>query len=155
MDDREMALRFIAFYRSDPTRYTGQDFDVFLRDAMRNLNQLDGKVIARLEFEFKRAMEAASMIFGEHAFRKRYRGQERRSPVNKALFEAVSVNLARQSDEEIGVLRDRRSRVSHAFSALLEDRDFERAISQGTGDPGKVRRRFAEIDETLRGIIHA
>ncbi len=153
MDDREMVLRFIAFYLSEPARYTRQDFDVFLRDAMRNLNQLDAKDVAQLESEFKRVMKAAFMIFGEHAFRKRYRGQVRRSPVNKALFEAVAVNIARRSDEEISALCDRRPEVLRAFSAMLEDRNFERAISQGTGDPGKVRLRFTEIDGTLRGII--
>ncbi len=147
MDDREMVLRFLAFFLHPPHRYIRGDLDEFLREAMNELNKMSGKDLAELGKEFDRAMAASRLIFGEHAFRKRVAGYARRLPINKAIFEAVSVNLARRSNDELSSLTDRSGAVQDAFLRLMGDVDFERSISGGTGDVAKVRRRFAAIDE--------
>jgi len=110
MSDREMVLRFIAFRLTGPDKYR-PDFDEFLRDAMRQVNKLSQDRVSRLRDEFIRAVGAARKIFGDYAFRKRYPRQYRRSPVNKALFEAVSVNLAQCSEFELQRLYERRELV--------------------------------------------
>lgn len=156
MDDREMVLRFIAFWITGPDNYVRQDFDEFLREAMREVNQLDHKQIIKLRDDFARAMGAARQIFGEYAFRKKYPGQQRRSPVNKALFEAISVNLAQRSKRELQILGKRRELVQERFSQLLADSPaFTDAVSVGTGDIAKVRRRFADVDKILKGVALA
>ena len=156
MDDREMVLRFIAFWVTDPERYMRQDFDEFLREAMSEVNRLNDEQVSKLGHDFTRALDAAQKIFGEYAFRKRYPGQQRRNPVNKALFEAISVNLAQRSDEELQVLCKRRDLVQERFSQLLaESRDFEEAISVGTGGIAKVRRRFSDVDQMLKDAARA
>ncbi|XVQ87262.1 DUF262 domain-containing protein [Microbispora siamensis] len=152
MDDREMALRFIAFRLTQPERYTRRDFDDFLREAMHELNGLRGEQVTQLHAEFVRAMGAAQAIFGPYAFRKHYPGSQRRSPINKALFEAVAVNLAQRSKPELAVLRERRAKVLEEYSHLMMRSDFERAISQGTGDIAKVRLRFSAIDDLLQEV---
>jgi hypothetical protein len=155
MDDREMALRFLAFRLSDPENYVRPDFDDFLRDAMNRLNTVAGEQVTELRAEFARAMDAAREIFGEHAFRKRYPGQRRRSPINKALFEAVSVGLARRSDRQLDALLERWGEVVEKLSWLHLEREFERAISVGTGDVAKVRLRFARVDRMLEDVANA
>ncbi len=155
MADREMVLRFVAFRLQEPSTYTGQDFDAFLRAAMKKLNALSPTETAKLEAEFVKAMSASNAIFGSHAFRKRYSRQASRSPINKALFEAVSTNLARLSSSHIALLIERRDEVQDEFIKLLKDYDFERAISQGTGDAAKVRLRFVAIRDTVRGLLDA
>jgi Protein of unknown function DUF262 len=152
MADREMVLRFLAFRLTEPMDYPRGDLDMFLRDAMKRLNTLEPKVIERLKDEFARAMRAAHDIFEEHAFRKRFPGQDRRLPVNKALFEAVSVNLAKMTPEEIDALRKGRSMVQARFATLMEDGKFHQAISVGTGDTEKVRRRFGAVGELFREV---
>lgn len=152
MDDREMVLRFIAFWLRSPEQY-GPDLDEFLRKAMHEVNRFSASQVARLRQDFNKAMNAARIIFGDHAFRKLYPGQERRSPINKALFEAVSVNLAKRTDRVLHTLFDRRIEVANSLSMLLvEDPAFERAISVGTGDIGKVRLRFTVIDKMLEDL---
>lgn len=101
-------------------------------------------------------MEAAHAVFGPYAFRKRYRENDRRFPINKALFEAVTVNLARRSDEELDLLTARCDMVQTGLVDLLaDDPEFERSISQGTGDIGKVRRRFGSVKNLFDGVVNA
>ncbi|MFC4855061.1 GmrSD restriction endonuclease domain-containing protein [Actinophytocola glycyrrhizae] len=149
MDDREMVLRFLAFRMTSPSTYRRQDFDEFLREAMHNINQLDDGHIDRLEVDFIRAMHWAQRIFGEHAFRKYHYGQTRRSPINKALFEAISVNLAQLDNHALRTLSTRRELILNEISTLLDHVPFDRAISVGTGDVAKVHMRFAEIENML------
>ncbi len=145
MADREMVLRFLAFSMNPPEQFRAYDFDRFLGDAMRQLNALDDLRLAALEYGFNRAMECASAIFGDDAFRKRYHESHGRLPINKALFETISVSLANLTEEgrERCVLR--RDEVRRRMMAAMRDRDFESAISQGTGDTNKVRKRFATV----------
>lgn len=153
MADREMALRFLAFRMTSPHAYRPGDFDAFLAEAMHQVNRLDSADEDRLRFEFLTAMTAAKEIFGPHAFRKYRRNQQRKSPINKALFEAIAVNLAGLSHYEREELR--RADVLDAFADLMEDVDFERAISVGTGDARKVRKRFDAVKELFENALGA
>lgn len=154
MADREMVLRFLAFRITPPGEYARGDLDAFLRQAMWHINEMSKTDIARLTREFDKAMTAAIIIFGEHAFRKQYYGQERRQPVNKALFESVSVNLAVLASDELIKLSHNNAAVGSKFLALMDDPGFLQAISGGTGDVVKVRRRFSDINDMFRGVLH-
>jgi Protein of unknown function DUF262 len=77
-------------------------------------------------------------------------GQARRI-LHKALFESVSVNLA-IAGERIARLVDRNQEVERGFIDLMADADFQVAISQGTGDVAKVRRRFKQISQLFAEV---
>jgi hypothetical protein len=151
MADREMVLRFLAFRMTSPHAYKPGDFDAFLAEAMHQVNRLDSADEDRLRTEFVTAMLAAEEIFGSHAFRKYRRSQQRKSPINKALFETVAVNLASLDDDDRDVLRQ--TDVLDAFAELMEDVEFERAISVGTGDARKVRKRFDAVKELFEKAL--
>ncbi|MBH5337422.1 DUF262 domain-containing protein [Streptomyces pactum] len=151
MADREMVLRFLAFRMTSPHAYRPGDFDAFLAEAMHQVNRLDSAEEDRLRTEFLTAMLAAKEIFGPHAFRKYRRNQQRKSPINKALFEAVAVNLASLDDDDRETLRQ--IDVLDAFAELMEDVEFERAISVGTGDARKVRKRFDAVKELFEDAL--
>jgi hypothetical protein len=153
MDDRECVLRSLAFVLTPPEQYPAQqDFDWFLNMAMKNLNVMTPEQRAELGRRFRRSMQAASTILGNKSFRKLLR--DRRSPINKALFESWSVNLDACPDEELAELALRRDVVVDRFIHLLRDSsDFEMALSQGTGDRSKVLLRFREIRALLQGVL--
>jgi len=153
MADREMALRFLAFRLRPPSGYREPDFDRFLTDAMHRANALTPDQKKAHRIAFNRAMDCARDLFGEHAFRKYRRGQAGRAPVNKALFETVAVNLAALDDDQRRRLVTSRDAVLDGFFDLMEDWDFERAISIATGDPKKVRARFDAVERLFRGVI--
>jgi hypothetical protein len=153
MADREMVLRFLAFRITPPEDYKRGDLDAFLRQAMKQINDLPTEEIERLSAQFIQSMEAAAVIFGAYAFRKQFSGQDRRLPVNKALFEAVSVNLAKMTRAERFALQDKRDLVREKFISLMEDGRFVQTISGGTGDVEKVRQRFAAIEKLFREVL--
>jgi hypothetical protein len=152
MSDREMVLRFLAFRLTDPAQHTQRDFDQFLIDAMHLVNRLSAEQRAAVALEFRRAMRCAKDVFGAHAFRK-WRGGKPKSPINKALFETVAVNLATLDDHERESLVASRDRVLEGFFGLMKDWDFDRAISVATGDTKKVRTRFTAMAELFRGVV--
>ncbi|GAA4182615.1 DUF262 domain-containing protein [Streptosporangium oxazolinicum] len=152
MADREMVLRFLAFRLTPPDDYPRGDLDSFLRDATHRVNQLDDKLTAKLSEEFSKSMLRAAAIFEEHAFRKRFRNQSRRLPVNKALFEAVSVNLATLTNNQFTQLADKRHQVQENLMDLMNDTKFQQAISLGTGDKSKVTLRFNSIAQLFKGL---
>jgi len=145
MGDRELVLRFIAFRLTPSQSYKTADFDGFLLRAMEELNTLPKERLETLRLEFTNAMEAAVGIFGIDAFRKRYSHGSARHPINKALFETISVNLAAASGDMQTKLIAQAERVRNGILELCNDRSFEAAISQGTGDVAKVRRRFEMV----------
>ncbi|MEV6976215.1 DUF262 domain-containing protein [Kitasatospora sp. NPDC093806] len=155
MSDREMCLRFLAFNLNSPESYASQDFDGFLRSAMHEINTLSPAELADLADRFTQAMQAAERIFGGHAFRKRFRGYNRRSPVNKALFEIESACLANRTPAEIDLLAARQSVVERKFMELMDDSTFMGSVSAGTGDVGKVRLRFREMDRIFQETLDA
>ncbi|GGZ57862.1 hypothetical protein GCM10010371_16670 [Streptomyces subrutilus] len=152
MADREMVLRFLAFRLAEPAEYTKRDFDQFLVDAMHGVNRLTPEQREALARDFRAAMRYATALFGDHAFRK-WRGGKGRSPINKALFETVAVNLAHLTDQERDRLVASRDDVLRAFFALMADWDFDRSISVATGDPKKVRTRFEEMRKLFQGVV--
>lgn len=152
MDDRELVLRFIAFQGHGLSQYKQPDMDGFLISAMKIINTLSEDQVIQMKVNFIRAMKAARAIFGDDAFRKRYSLLAGRLPINKALFEAISVNLAAATDAAIDKLIAKREEVKVGFVSLCGDRAFEAAISQGTGDVAKVNRRFSRIAELFEDV---
>jgi hypothetical protein len=157
MADREMVLRYLAFRRVDLPVYSEQDFDAFLRQEMIHLNRQDASTLDQLRSEFLVVMRVAAEIFGDDAFRKRYSIKDGRRPVSKALFEAIGVALAtignRYGPNAYSVLTEHRDDVKAGFMELMADQRFDRSISQGTGDPYKVRYRIDNTVHMLSEIV--
>ncbi|TAV40569.1 DUF262 domain-containing protein [Rhizobium leguminosarum] len=150
MADREMVLRFLAFYLTRPEDFRAYDFDRFLGDAMRQIEFLSERELSEIEIAFVKAMNSARVIFGDDAFRKRYRASDSRLPINKALFETISVSLARLTDAEHEVCKTNGAFLKVRLMEQMGDREFEAAISQGTGDVRKVRKRFEDVSRIVR-----
>jgi hypothetical protein len=156
MADREMVLRFLAFRIQNAATYREQDFDGFLRSTMAQINKWDLETEDRYRNDFDLAMRVSRRIFGNDAFRKRYQEAEARRPVSKALFEAVAVSVTSVSDDggksAVARLTKRAGQVRVGFRNLMTDPEFERSISQGTGDPRRVRYRFEQMNALMRRV---
>ncbi|WP_207631405.1 MULTISPECIES: DUF262 domain-containing protein [unclassified Actinopolyspora] len=155
MSDREMVLRFLAFRITDLDEYDSTNLDDFLRESMKKLNHLSEEHIESLKRDFVTAMNSAVEIFGEHTFRKSLRGQAGKKPINKALFETVSVNLAIRSAEERRLLAERHDSIASGLGKLLNDKEFNDAVSGATGYRKRVRKRFQDVNKLFAEVIDA
>ena len=152
MADRELVLRFLAFTVTSYADYRTPDMDAFLSVEMARLNTMAPQY-PTLRRRFLRSMRAAKAIFGNQAFRKMYFVNQNRSPINKALFDAWSVSLGNLEPEQLRALEGVKEQVISGFIALMNEDEFHRAISQGTHDVTKVRRRFEAVGKLLSGIL--
>ena len=76
--------------------------------------------------DFKKAMRATFRIFDDDAFRTRYRQDDKRRSINRALFETWSVQLAHCSLDQIDQLVHCKKRLCYRFRQLLrEDVEFD------------------------------
>ncbi|MDR7006647.1 DUF262 domain-containing protein [Paraburkholderia strydomiana] len=156
MSDREMALRFCAFYTVPIEDYSkASSLDSFLLDFTRRIDEPSVRShtpvdLVALDAAFQRAMENASAILGKGAFRRWLPGATRRGPLNRAVFESQAVALA---DYQLGQLLSHKERIQEGFRALFADPVYDTAVRYGTGDYLKVAIRLTRPREMLREII--
>lgn len=150
MLDREFVTRFIAFYINSPSDYR-PDLDTFLSQSMGQLKFKAPEELSAIKRNFSEAMFLATDIFSRWAFRKVYDTAVRRKPINKALFEVWSVELAKLSDTERLIARERKDAIFNSFVQLMnDDSNFVGAITSATGDKNRIKYRFSRIEELLK-----
>lgn len=158
MADREVVLRFCAFRSlSDIDDYKAfTSLDSFLLDFTRRIDGTHSNGIPvntdTLVADFERAMTSAAAIFDNAAFRKFSSRLNRRGPINRALFDSWAAALADYDPAQVAPFK---LAIVAATRKRLEERDYVDAISQGTGDIGKVRLRFNAARKILNDIVGA
>jgi len=153
MTDCEFVLRFMAFTLTPYSQYIVPDLDAFLNEQMARLNEKTSEY-EKLTQMFAQAMTTAVGLFGNRAFRKHEPNASKRSPINKALFEAWAVSLGRLDQRACAALLKCRDAVWVAEESLFRnDFAFVQAVTQGTGDVGKVRKRFTAIESLINTVL--
>lgn len=149
MLDREFVTRFLAFYLNDPAGYK-PDLDTFMTLSMGQLKTKTQDELANIAKAFDTAMKLSKTIFDKWAFRKVYSISDRRKPINKALFEVWSVELANLTISEQNVVVKNRDLIFQEFIDLMNtDNTFVASITSATGDKGRVNYRYKKIHEIL------
>jgi hypothetical protein len=144
----------MAFTLKPYTSYKSSDFDSFLNSAMTAINKKPDYELHKLESSFLRAMNASRDIFRNYAFRKQYRKNAGRNPINKALFETWAVNLSKLNDDQLTELKHKKDKLVNSFIDLMNvGSGFDGAISQGTGNVAKVKLRFSEISKLIQEVL--
>lgn len=146
MEDRDFVNRFVAFYLQDFESYE-PDMDGFMTRGMALIKKLSRQEREQMRLDFDKAMKTARSLFGDDAFRKRRSEEDRRKPINKALFETMSVWLARIPDEGRLEMISRKQDVRRRFIELNQDDKFYYALTSGTGQKDSVRYRHRKIRE--------
>ena len=150
MRDREFVNRFCAFQILTAAEYRRDDMDEFLAESLRNMNRQSDEELSRLGTAFRRGLENNFLLFGRHAFRKHTRDQERRGVLNASLWDVMSTGLSRYSREQVDASADA---LREAFHNLLEDEEFNIAITYGPNDPRKVRHRFDAAHGMMQEVL--
>lgn len=171
MEDCELVLRFVAFLIRKPKTYKRtQNIDTWLSDSMIILNALPSldtrelkkcvqqksiilSDIEMIDFDrikelFQLAMRRAKKLFGKHAFRKSTPDMRRR-PINKSLFEVWSVLLCEMTEEEFAMLYKNRNKIIPDYRSILDDYNFEIAISRNSMQHASVSLRYRKLNELV------
>ncbi len=154
MQDRDFANRFVTFYLISYEAYQ-PDLDSFMNKGLTAIKKLSIEEIEKLKDDFTEAMLLAKDIFGNDAFRKRFDIDDKRKPINKALFETLSVNFAQLTKEKRELLRIKKELFKEKLKNLhnKEDKKFLNAISQGTALKGSVQQRFKDIGLIIKETL--
>ena len=146
MRDREFINRFCGFRLLPLGDYRG-DMDLFLSETLKRMNALDNDGLDRLSAELRTGLTNNYRLFGRYAFRKHTSEQEgRRSFINASLWDVMSTGLAIYDEDTI---ERKRTLILSAFYRLLSDDDFNDAITLGTNQVIRVRRRFEMANRML------
>lgn len=168
MAARELILRFLAFSIQDEKQYS-DDMDKFLSNTMRIINcaphitnenlekifhsqplpRISLGTKEELTNKFELTMNRCLQFFGRFAFRKAVPGM-RRTPINKALFESWANIFAEMSENDFILLNQRKDTFLSEYGELLNDDDFDRAISRDSSSIVSARNRY----KSLRALIN-
>ena len=142
MRDREAINRFCGFYLLGFDKYRG-DMDLFLAETLKHMNKLSQAALNDLTTAFERSMRNNYHLFERHAFRKHKNAYGRRSPINIALFDVLSVQMAKYDETYMLQHADEMRRI---FYSLVDDYGFDEAISSSTNSQRNVKTRFLLIE---------
>ena len=172
MEDKELILRFLSFLIRDYKTYKkSMSIDTYLSDTMIILNSfpsLNSRELIKaqknknfeisditiLSFDeikekFKNAMNRTYSIFGQHSYRKSY-GSNRRTAINKALFETWGVLMANISDREFANLVKNKKAFLSDYIPIITNANFQIAISRDSMKTTSVKIRFEQFTELLK-----
>ena len=153
MLDRDFANRFLCFYLFGYNNYT-PDLDTFMSKAMASINDKSENELEKIQEDFTEAMKLSKGIFGEEAFRKVYKNSKRLPPINKALFDAISVQFGLLSVNERESLRSKKNEFKQGLKQLLNnDEHFFTSVTSSTGDKNRVLYRHGMVEKLIKNII--
>lgn len=165
MQDKELILRFLSFMVRSYNDYNRTvTADMWLGDtmiivnAMDDLEKLDYRRLSNWKTKepltvtamskeyilsyFEASMKRCYEIFGEHAFRKSFKG-EKKSPINRCLFETWAVIMGKFNALEYTKLYANRVEFLHEYRKIvMEDTDFDLSISKYSMRHTLLKKRF-------------
>lgn len=147
MQDREFINRFCGFQLFSLDDYRG-DMDVFLSDTLK---RMDTSNLEDLSSQLRAGLSNNLELFGRYAFRKHTSAQKgRRSLINASLWDVMCTGLARYNEETVKAHKDK---LLPAFYNLLKDQGFNDAITLGTNQTKRVKRRFEMANAMFRKVF--
>lgn len=149
MLDREFCLRYIAFTKL--TDEYNNSIDEFLILAMEFLNESEDQSLEEYYYEFQNTMDVVYKIFGKYSFRK-LRWDQRRTPINKAIFEGWSVVISKLTDVEQSKLIQNSEAIRNKFTTICEESSsFNNYIK--ANDKNSIKNRLEMFNDIICGVL--
>ena len=163
MDDQEIALRFLVFYKmyeSDNNidsynGYMDATLDEFTENNIKNSKQEFDKY----KTLFSNAMKNAEYLIGKkHAFRKilleDIKPNSNKKLINKALFVCISVLLAQYNNEKVRGLNKDQSLKHVIAEKINNDGELLYYLSYGTNGKANLTYTFKVLSELFKQNIN-
>jgi len=151
MMDCEFVNRFLAFYLLGIEQYLG-NLEDYLNDVMIRLQRESKSTVKKCRIDFLKAMKYAASIWEDKAFRKiNKNGQYGR--INKPLYDAITVNLAKLSVQECERLLRKKDELLEKYIELLKNEKFVSIITSGTAAIDNVKSRHNIIYGLFQEVL--
>lgn len=151
MADRELVNRYLAFHLLE---YKGdRGLNDFLFKGMQDLQSLSNKKLEEEKYLFYEVLHTANILFDGKAFRKPAQ-KEKRNPISRALFDAVTTRLAKLTQEQRRTLVIRRDIFLNLYLEMYKSSaTFEQDLTTGTAQLATVRRRWDAIEQIIKQVL--
>ncbi len=144
-ENLDFATRFISFYLLGYKDYL-PDMDTFMTQGTKAI-PLAKSEQKNITVNFNNAMELAFDIFEKNAFRKSA-DNGRRKPINKPLFEIISVHFSRLSSDERCAIKKNKESFLNEYKEMQTNK-FINAISMGTAAKERVKERHEAFEKLI------
>ncbi|MCD8210384.1 MAG: DUF262 domain-containing protein [Prevotella sp.] len=154
--DMDFVSRFVSFYLTSYKEYNIPDLDNFININMKKIKygQYDDNVLSGMKVDFIKAMELASKIFEDDAFRIRKSKSDKKRSLNKAYFEVISVNFSRLSEDEAKILLKRKEVFKERLIYEMKNNtSYYNSFTTGTATKDSVKKRFSTFNNVLHDVL--
>lgn len=152
----DYASRFLAFYflyYSNKLNAYKPELDDFLNSAMKIIKNLSEEQKLEIELKLKNTLNFIFEVLGQYAFRKTFSS---RGLLNKALFEALTVQFAGYNESELVTLQGKKEKLFEKLKELYEfSPEFDKAISTSTGSVTAVTTRHTMIKKVIQEVLNS
>ena len=149
MEDQDLVSRFITFYVSDYNEYL-PDLNKFINKSLSELKK-NIALYRTIEDDFSDALQLAYDIFQDDAFRKRTDIGAKRSRINKAYFEVITVIFSKLSPNDKKAILKNKELLKLNLVELAKDSEsgFINSVAVATGTRDSVLTRFNKFKEVV------
>jgi hypothetical protein len=159
MRDVEMVLRFAAFYHATYLKFS-PPMKSFMNSDMEEHQHLTTIAQDKLRLAFKKSCQLVFSLFGEHAFKRFYRGNAEdangrweQKKINSSLYDVLMFGFTAYEKPQIYAKLDG---IREAFVDLMANNDtFIAAIELSTSSKQAVETRFDLWRTRLKEVIGA
>ncbi len=153
MADCDFANRFLAFYLNKE-HYKGE-LDSFMGDTLDQVNKMDSIKIEDIYKTFDKSMSVCVQLLKDKAFRRPDpNNQDTYLKVNKAIFEALSVSIARLTYKEQEILIAHKQDFSNKIKSLFLEDEFIKSVTSDTSSVSRVNLRFSKINNLIKSVLY-
>ena len=147
MEDRELVLRFIAFYQLSYERARG-GLKKFLDGMCENYQNPKKEIIDEYRKQFKQAVRVAFTVFGDRGFRL---DPTKTSGFKASIFQALMVSFA---NYDVGQLRRSRESIFEEYLDMVQtDPVWVEYVSNHTGDYTRISYAFTAWKARLKEAV--
>lgn len=156
MQDRELALRFLAFYHTPFYQYK-PPMKKFLNDEMKRYRNISKDEADKLKTVFKKSVDLTKIVFGDKAFKRFVTGNETdhngfwEGRVNRALYDIVMFGFTLYEKRQIVPNSD--AIREELIWLMTHDEDFIRSIRVSTDKKDHVHLHFKKWMNSLETIV--
>lgn len=153
MTDCDFVNRFLAFYLRKE-EYNGE-LDAFMNDTLDAINKMDETEIQRIKQTFDQSMDVCYQLLDNTAFRRPNPNKPGQFlKINKAIFEVLSVSIAKLSPREQQVLVTNKEQFKDLIHKLFTDESFSKSVTSGTAKISQVDFRFKNVDYVIKEVLN-